>query len=62
MKIHTVRHGECLTTVATEFGLPAEEIWNLPDNQALVNDRRHSGGLAAGDQLVIPEAPVRART
>ncbi|AJQ97934.1 LysM peptidoglycan-binding domain-containing protein [Gynuella sunshinyii] len=54
MKVHMVRQGECLTTIAAEFGLTPEEIWNLPDNQDLSNKRRHSGCLAPGDQLVIP--------
>jgi len=54
MAKHLIRHTECLTTLANEYGVDAWSIWDSSDNQELVEQRQHPGCLQPGDELEIP--------
>lgn len=55
MKQHKVREGECLTSIAKEYGFSWETIWNLGDNAGLKEKRKDPNTLVPGDVVAIPD-------
>lgn len=52
---HTVEEGDCVSSLASDFGLLRETIWNHPQNQALKNLRKDPNILLPGDLVFIPD-------
>ncbi len=55
---HTVQPGDCILSIAHEYHLPWEKIWNHPDNADLKNKRKDPNVLLEGDVVHIPD-PVQ---
>lgn len=55
MPLHVVKHGECLSTIAENYGLFWETIWNDEKNAALRERRRDPNVLMAGDRVYVRE-------
>jgi len=55
MAKHTVREGECVSSIANEHGLFPDTIWNHPDNSQLKQKRKDMNLLEVGDIVEIPE-------
>jgi len=55
MAKHTVREGECVSSIAYEHGLFPDTIWDHPDNSQLKQKRKEMNLLEAGDVVEIPE-------
>jgi hypothetical protein len=56
---HTVKSGECITSIADEFGFFWDTVWNDPSNAELVLKRGNPNTLVAGDIVVIPDKRFR---
>jgi len=52
---YTVRDGDCIVSIAYEFGFFPDKIWNLPDNENLQLLRKDMHVLNPGDSVYIPE-------
>jgi len=57
---HIVRQGECLSSIAEEYGFFPQTIWNDPANSKLRATRRDGNVLFPGDALVIPDKRPRS--
>ena len=57
---HIVVQGECLNSLAVEYGLFADTIWKDPGNAEVKQARTHGDCLLPGDKLVIPDLRVKA--
>jgi len=57
--IHTVVRGECLESIAEQYGFFWQSLWYLPGNSELNKLRRNPNILKAGDEVVIP--PTRQK-
>lgn len=55
MPSHTVQQGECLSSIAKQYGFGADTLWNHADNKALREKRRSPNVLYVGDVVFIPE-------
>src|SRR5712691_11805783 len=55
MKQHKVRGGECLASIAAQYGFSVDTIWNLADNASLKDKRKDPNTLVPGDVVVIPD-------
>ena len=54
-KQHKVVEGDCIDSLAAEYGRTADALWNAPDNAELRRQRKHPNLLAPGDVVVIPD-------
>jgi N-acetylmuramoyl-L-alanine amidase len=52
---HEIRQGECLSSIAAQYGFLWETIWNHGDNAGLKTSRKDPNVLMPGDVLVIPD-------
>ncbi len=59
---HRVQQGECLVSVAEDYGFFWETLWNLPENSDLRARRREPTVLLPGDEVVIPERTIKSYT
>ena len=55
MKQHTVKPGECLTSIAAHYGFSEDMVWDLPENAALKETRKDRNTLVPGDVVTIPD-------
>ena len=55
MKDHTVKHGDCLTSIAEENGFFWETLWEHPKNAALKEKRKDPTVLLSGDKVHVPD-------
>lgn len=58
-KIHTVKPGECLSTIAAQAGFSWQFIWNAPENGALRRKRKTPNVLQPGDLVVLPNPDIK---
>lgn len=56
---HTVRAGDCISSIAFEGGLLPEQVWNAAENGELRATREHGNCLAEGDRVFVPELTVK---
>lgn len=59
MPYHTVRQGECLSSIAAEHRLTWRTLWNHPENLDLRRLRKDPNILYPGDRVFIPERTVK---
>lgn len=52
---HAVKRGECLSSIAEEYGFAPEKIWNHAENSKLKKERKDEHVLCPDDSLFIPE-------
>jgi hypothetical protein len=59
MKMHPVKQGECLSSIAEENGFFWETLWNHPDNEKLREQRKDPNILNPGDVVAIPDKRLK---
>jgi N-acetylmuramoyl-L-alanine amidase len=59
---HTVQQGECLSSIAADYGLSWEKIWNFGGNSALKDQRKDPNVLFPGDVLIIPDVELKTES
>jgi N-acetylmuramoyl-L-alanine amidase len=59
MQEHTIRQGECLHSVAAQYGFFWETLWNHGANASLRRQRADPSVLKPGDVITIPDKEVR---
>lgn len=52
---HVVKAGECLSSIAYQYDLFPETIWNDPANADLKSKRKNPNILLVGDTVIIPD-------
>jgi N-acetylmuramoyl-L-alanine amidase len=57
---HEVQQGDCLSSIAAQYGISWERIWNFGENADLKSRRKDPNVLFPGDVVVVPD--VRAKT
>lgn len=58
-KQHKVKQGECISSIAQDYGFSWEQIWNDPANEELKQKREDPNVLFPGDEVVIPDKKAR---
>lgn len=61
-QIHKVVAGECLSSIGFEQGFFPETLWNLPENNALRQQRQSPHILREGDEVYIPDLRIKQQT
>ena len=59
MPVHQVMQGECLSSIAEQYGLSWKTIWNDPNNAGLKRLRKDPNVLAPGDEIYVPELRIK---
>jgi hypothetical protein len=62
MPKHKVKSGDCITSIAQQYGLPWDKLWNHGDNSDLKNQRKDPNALLPGDVVVVPDLTVKEET
>lgn len=62
MPWHRTRQGEYIASIAAQYGLPADRIWNHPENAQLRQARENPNVLKPGDSVFIPERKRRSQS
>lgn len=62
MPDHVVTQGECLSSIADEYGFFWESLWEHPRNASLKAQGRHPNALLPGDVVHIPDKRVKEYT
>lgn len=62
MPRYSVKQGDCVMSIAEEFGFVWETIWNHADNADLKELRKDPNILHPGDVVVIPEKTPRTES
>ena len=58
---HTVRQGECLSSIAKQYGFSDyKQIYNHGDNADFREQRPNPNIICPGDQIYIPEKETKA--
>jgi|TARA_B110000438_G_C15698611_1_gene600033 N-acetylmuramoyl-L-alanine amidase len=55
MRSHTVKQGECLTSLEEKYEIPWKKIWNEGTNSQLKSRRKDPNILNPGDRIYIPD-------
>src|SRR5687767_12123237 len=55
MRQHTVKSGECLTSICEMYGFSVDTVWNHADNAALKEKRKDPNTLVPGDVVAVPD-------
>ena len=58
-KKHRVKQGECVSSIAFEYGFFPDTIWNDPSNTQLKNNRQDPNVLYQNDVVVVPDKRLR---
>lgn len=56
---HRVQQGECINSIASDYGFFPDTVWKAPDNEALRKERKDPNALLPGDVVVVPDKRVR---
>ncbi len=56
---HTVKAGECVATIAAQYGVPWKTVWEAPENATLRKKRKDPNVLAPGDVITVPKPKPR---
>lgn len=59
---HTVQQGECISSIAEQYGFFPDTLWNHSDNSSLQELREDPNSLNPGDVVVIPDKTIREET
>ncbi len=62
MPTHTAQQGDCLTSIAEQYGMYWETIWNHPENADLKRRRKDPNVLFPGDLVFVPEKRIKEVT
>jgi N-acetylmuramoyl-L-alanine amidase len=55
MAKHTVRQGDCISSIADKYGFFPDTLWNLPENGELKQRRQDPNVLFSGDEVFVPD-------
>jgi N-acetylmuramoyl-L-alanine amidase len=59
---HVASENDCIESIALQYGLLPDFIWNAPENAALRELRRNRNVLSLGDVVLIPDLREETRT
>ena len=59
MRQYSVQQGDCMESIAAQFGFTWETLWNHPSNQDLRTTRGCPNVLLPGDIVSIPDLTLR---
>ena len=59
---HKVKQGECISSIAYNYGFFPDNIWNNPANAKLKEKRKDQNILSPSDLVVIPDKTLREET
>ena len=59
MPEYIVKQGDCINSIAYEFGFFPKTIWDYPNNSSLKNLRKDPSILYVGDKVFIPEKTIK---
>ena len=59
MPDHVVNQGECLSSIAAQYGYDWDYLWNLSENGDLKRKRKNPNILLPGDVVFVPELTQR---
>ena len=55
MAKHTVRQGDCISSIADKYGFFPDTLWNHAENAQIKQKRKDPNVLLAGDEVFIPD-------
>jgi hypothetical protein len=56
---HEVQQGDCIFSIAFEYGFFPDTIWNHPNNAVLKKQRNDPGVLLPGDNVFVPDKRLK---
>jgi hypothetical protein len=56
---HIVQQGDCISSIAAQYGFTPETIWDFPANSELKQKRQNGNVLFEGDVVVVPDKTLR---
>ncbi len=56
---HEVKQGDCIYSIAFEYGFFADTIWNHPNNAELKKTRKEPTVLMQGDTVYVPDKRLK---
>jgi hypothetical protein len=62
MPDHVIQQGECVASLAYQYGFHWRRLWQLPQNQSLRAKRPNPNILYPGDILYIPDKQLRSES
>lgn len=61
-KQHFVREGDCISSIAFNYGFHPETLWNHPQNAELRTVRKEGTVLKKGDVVFVPDRTIKRLT
>ena len=56
---YTVKQGDCISSIAFEYGYFPDTLWNDPKNSKLKHDREDPNSLMPGDEVYIRDKEAK---
>ncbi len=56
---YTAQQGDCISSIAHDYGFFPDTIWNHPENAGLKDKRKDPNILFPGDEVFVPEKDLR---